>query len=338
MSFQVACGVNVSHWLSQSPARGEERRRRFTETDVARIVSLGFDHIRIPVDESQMWTENGGRQTEAFDLLNTGLDWAEGAGLRAIVDLHIIRSHFFNDEEEPPLFTAETEMERLGTLWSDLSDVLSGRDLETVAYELLNEPVARDNRRWNQVYPYALNAIREREPERTVLLGSNWYNSCESFPDLAVPEDRNLILTYHYYNPFMVTHYRTPWTRIGHYEGPIQYPGSPLPDTEREMIKELRRNGADRELRRFDRTVIRDEMLAAVGVARQHGVPAHCGEFGCFHTVPAEIRERWYRDMASVFRELGVAWSCWDYKGDFGVIGCDGEPTGIAGWLMEVGA
>jgi len=296
---------------------------------------MGFDHVRIPIDEAQMWRDDGKCDAEAFDLLNNGLDWLEAADLNAIIDLHIIRSHYFNDKEEPPLFVAETEMERLSSLWGDLSAVLGGRDVSRVAYELLNEPVARDNRRWNQVYPYALNAIRESEPERTVLLGSNWYNSYESFPDLAVPEDEHLILTYHYYNPFFVTHYQTSWTEIGEYEGPIQYPGSPLPDSETEAIAETRRRGRERELRYIDREVIRDDMLTAVNVARAHNVPVHCGEFGCYRSVPAEIKERWYRDMASVFRELGVAWSCWDYKGSFGVIGKDGEPTGIHQWLME---
>ena len=335
MNYQIACGVNVSHWLSQSPARGDERRRWFTETDVARIASMGFDHLRIPIDESQMWSEDGQRDAEAFALLNNGLDWAESAGLNAIVDLHIIRSHYFNDKEEPPLFVAETEMERLGSLWADLSAVLGGRDIGKVAYEILNEPVARDNRKWNQVYPYALNAIRELEPERTVLLGSNWYNSFQSFPDLAVPDDEHLILTYHYYNPFFVTHYRTPWTEIGTYEGPIQYPGLPIPETETEAIAETKRRGGEHELRYMNRDVIRTDMLTAVSIARENDVPVHCGEFGCYGTVPAEIKERWYRDMASVFRELGVAWSCWEYRGGFGVIGEDGEPTGIHRWLME---
>ena len=50
--------MNIAHWLSQvfgwSP-----RATFFTEEDVKLIKNLGFDHIRMPIDEEQMWTEEG---------------------------------------------------------------------------------------------------------------------------------------------------------------------------------------------------------------------------------------------------------------------------------------
>jgi endoglucanase len=335
VSFTIGNGVNVSHWLSQSPARGKERRNWFTRADVNRIAGMGLDHIRIPIDESHLWTENGSRQAEGFDLLSEGLDWAQAAGLRSIVDLHIIRSHFFNDTEEPPLFTVETEMERFGSLWTDLSQAFSSRSTEMVAYELLNEPVARDDRRWNQVYPYALGAIREREPERAVVLGSNHYNQCRTFPDLAIPDDRNIILTYHYYNPMLITHYGARWTHAGSYDGPVQYPGRPIPESEADRAKTLLGESMAWENRHMDREVMRCDMEVAVTVARERGLAIHCGEFGCYHRSPREVKERWYRDMAGVFRELGVSWSCWDYKGAFGIVDRNGKETGVHHWLLE---
>ncbi len=52
--FVIKRGTNISHWLSQSEARGEARRNYFTEKDVKYLAGLGFDHIRIPVDEMQL--------------------------------------------------------------------------------------------------------------------------------------------------------------------------------------------------------------------------------------------------------------------------------------------
>jgi endoglucanase len=49
--FEIRRGTNISHWLSQSRARGAERRAWFTEDDVQRIAGWGFDHIRLPIDE-----------------------------------------------------------------------------------------------------------------------------------------------------------------------------------------------------------------------------------------------------------------------------------------------
>ena len=40
MRFYIHRGTNISHWLSQSQARGQERRERFTQDDVKRLASL----------------------------------------------------------------------------------------------------------------------------------------------------------------------------------------------------------------------------------------------------------------------------------------------------------
>jgi len=49
-AFAIRRGTNISHWLSQSGRRGQERARFFVEKDVELIASLGFDHIRLPID------------------------------------------------------------------------------------------------------------------------------------------------------------------------------------------------------------------------------------------------------------------------------------------------
>lgn len=71
------------------------------KSDVALIKSLGFDHLRLPIDEEQMWDENGVRHEDAFKLMTNCLDWCEKHQLKAIVDLHILRSHHFNAEVKP---------------------------------------------------------------------------------------------------------------------------------------------------------------------------------------------------------------------------------------------
>ena len=57
--FAINKGVNISNWLSQSDVRGEERKNYFTEAEVQQLAGFGFDHIRLPVDEEQLFTEDG---------------------------------------------------------------------------------------------------------------------------------------------------------------------------------------------------------------------------------------------------------------------------------------
>jgi len=327
--FEVRRGTNVSHWLSQSKRRGAERRAWFTETDVRHIASWRCDHIRLPVDEEQLWHEDGTRDEEAFALLNAGLDWCAAAGLNVIVDLHILRSHYFISETEPALYSDPAELAKFADLWRDLSAFLRARPIDQVAYELLNGAVADDPERWNRVAQHVFDVVRALEPERIIVLGSNRWGQVQTFPQLCVPEDDHVILTFHYYNPMLITHHTAPWTDIGVYTGPIQYPGVPVPE---EGLMELDRTlpGKGRVANApFDRDVMRQQMQIAVDVARAHDKPLYCGEFGVYRAVPNDIRCAWYRDIIAVFDEFGISWANWDYKGDFGLITPDGAETGI---------
>jgi endoglucanase len=341
MDFEISRGTNISHWLSQSQRRGQERRRAFTRDDVRRIADWGFDHLRLPVDEEQLWDESGRRESEAFDLLQAALDWCAAAGLRSIVDLHILRCHHFNQETVPALYTDDAAARHFANLWRDLSDALAGRPTDAVAYELLNEPVAPDPEDWNRVALAALAAVREREPQRTVVLGSNNFQSCDTFDRLDVPDRQTepgdcLVLSCHFYRPMFVTHYRAPWWRGGcDYDGPVEYPGRPIPE---EAFSSLAADRQEAWGGALNEHWDREAMLAAFAkpqaVRKKTGRPLYCGEFGCRLVTPEPARTRWYRDLVSVFDELQIAFANWDYRGGFGLVDADGHDTGTAALLL----
>ena len=212
-NFKIKRGTNVSHWLSQSEARGEMRRLHIQEEDFARLEKLGFDFVRIPIDEVQFWDEKGNKLPEAWTLLTNALDWARKHNLRAIVDLHIIRSHYFNAVNEGgssanTLFTSEKSQQDLINLWYQLSDVLKGYSTDWVAYEFMNEPVADEHEQWNQLVAKVHKALRAREPQRTLVVGSNRWQGYETMKYLKVPQgNKNIVLYFHYYNPMILTHY-----------------------------------------------------------------------------------------------------------------------------------
>ena len=326
MSFALRHGVNISHWLSQSERRGAERRAWFAQADVERIASSGFDHIRIPADEEQLWDEQGQREPEAFELLEQGLDWCEQADLRVVVDLHIIRSHYFNAAGEPPLFADPAEQEKFCALWSDLSEALAQRSLDWVAYELLNEPVARDPDDWNRLAARALAEVRAHEPERVVAIDCNGAADPRAFSELRVPDDEHIILSFHFYDPLLFTHYRAPWAAMRVYEGPIDYPGELVSQEEWDAFPpELR--FACRDERAFAEPDFERVLAPALALAKETGLRIWCGEFGALGTTPESARERWYRDALSALARHEIPWTVWDYKGDFGIFDAKGQPT-----------
>ena len=66
-----------------------------------RIAGLGFDHVRLPIDEMQMWAEDGTRDEGAFEIMHKAIKWSLENDLMVLIDLHILRSHHFNAEEKP---------------------------------------------------------------------------------------------------------------------------------------------------------------------------------------------------------------------------------------------
>ncbi len=336
MPINIHCGTNISEWLSQSKLRGSERATFFTSRDVAFIAGLGFDHIRLPVDEEQLWDESGKPDSEAFGLLEAALDWCAEYGLKAVVDLHLLRTHNFIEKTTPSLFTDPTEANRFAGLWSDLSHFLRGRPLSQVAYELLNEPIAADPLDWNRVAMAGYQAIRKHEPLRTIVLGSNTWNQTHTFNELAVPVDQHLILTFHYYHPMPITHYGASWWEGGVWDGPVNYPGRLISaEDQADFTSAAPGNLSHLASEVWDRERIRQDLQIPLKVARYHGCPLYCGEFGAYEKAPLELRLAWYKDMISLLKEYDIAWANWDYKGGFAPVIKGGEVTDIVPIILE---
>ncbi|MFH1716635.1 MAG: glycoside hydrolase family 5 protein [Planctomycetota bacterium] len=324
--FHISRGVNISHWLSQSQRRGPQREAYFGAKDVAFIAGLGYDHIRLPVDEEQLWDEQGNREQEAFQLLNNAIGWCRKHNLRIVVDLHILRSHHFNAKDKP-LWTDPKAQDRFLDLWKDLSAELKGYPDNLVAYELMNEPVADDSEDWNKLVEKAVKSIRKTEPHRKIVIGSNKWQSVSTFDQLRIPEgDRNIILSFHFYTPMLITHHKASWTNVGKYEGPVNYPGQIVDPKEIEQLpaeiaRIVRQNNGV-----YNREVLEELLQKPLQVARKYDLPLYCGEWGCLSTVPRQARMQWYADVRHNLEKNNIAWANWDYKGGFGIIGRGDQP------------
>jgi len=318
-------GTNLAHWLSQTKRTGESRRNFILKEDIARIADLGFDHVRLPIDEQHMWDTEGNRDDDAFATMHDAIRWSLEHDLRVVVDLHILRSHYFNAAEKP-LFTDTTEQEKFADLWRDLSSALHAYPTDSLVYELMNEPVADDADDWNRLVAKVFAVVRELEPERTIIIGSNRWQSVNTFDDLVVPDDDKIILSYHFYEPFMLSHYDTPWTFMNGYTGPVHYPGVILTEAEFEALPDAQRDAVDEFVGRvFDKKILTEMMEKPLRVANTLGLPLYCGEYGVFNKAPRAERLRWYQDIQEIFDENDISSANWNYKSEqFGLVGNDG--------------
>lgn len=330
--FVIKKGLNASHWLSQSKKRGEERSTYMTEEDFAIIAEMGFDHVRLPIDEMHMWDEEGNRIDEAFELMHKGIQASIDNGMRVIVDLHVLRSHHFNaangdGEGANNLFESAEAQQDFIKYWVELSGELKQYSNSLVAYEPMNEAVADNHEDWNKLINWVISEIRKLEPERTIIMGSNMWQQTSTFPHLRVPEgDSNIILSFHFYTPMPFSHYKASWTPMKAYEGPVNYPGLIVDTNDLAGLDETTNDAIMRYYAVYNKESMANDMLPAITKAKELGLKLFCGEFGLFPTTPMEMREQWYSDMIEIFEENDIAWSHWNYKNDFPVVHEDLTP------------
>ena len=121
--FPIQRGINISHYLSQNPDYKSTGKNIFTENDAIFLSQKGYDHIRLPIDEENLWNESGEKQKDAFYMLHSAIGWCITHQLRVIVDLHIVRAHYFNNKSNL-LWESITEKNHFVQLWLQLSDEL----------------------------------------------------------------------------------------------------------------------------------------------------------------------------------------------------------------------
>jgi endoglucanase len=330
--FVLWRGINLSHWHSQS-GPWVLKHKYITPDDIRLIQSFGYDHVRLPVDESELWLDDGTVNEQAFTYVEKCLGWCADAGLVVVLDLHILRSHHFNarnNEGAMTLWTDRAAQDTFIRLWQQLSDRFHDYPVNFLAYELMNEPVAPQHEQWNTLINRAVEAVRQREPDRLVVMGSNRWQQPFTFPHLRVPTaDPNIILSCHTYHPYFVTHYKAHWSASRFYTGPVHYPGQTITDADFEKYVDksneplMDRLTEERGREHFDKDKLRTIVSQAVDRAAELGLQLYCNEFGCLPSVPRDVRLRYYTDITDVFRENNMAFANWDYKGDFGILRWD---------------
>lgn len=329
-AFEIKRGINLSHWLSQRGDNSPAIKDGMSEIDFIRICRAGFDHVRLPIDEEVLWQEDGQMNKDAFEYLHKGIKWALQNDLRVIVDLHIVRAHNFNagnEGKKNTLWDSLEAQEHFISLWRDLINELKNYPVSDVAYEIMNEPTAPNHDDWNKLVEKVYKIIRATEKKRVIVIGSNMWQGVDTFQYLKVPQgDEFILLSCHFYEPFLLSHYKAGWTEFGKYQGDVHYPGYLVTKDEYESYSE-----ADKKLTaRWTMYPWNKEMLAsylgrAKKIADEKGLNLYCGEFGIYEKAPTEDALRWYRDVIEVFDSMDIAWAKWDYKGGFGVYTSDNQ-------------
>ena len=223
-------GVNLGGWLSQCDETTQEHFETYiTDADIKWISGMGLDHVRLPVDYSQIEDESGAPIEAGLARIDDCVDWCDSAGLNLLLDLHKAYGYSFDPLDEGAVreafFRDPALQERFIAMWRRLAERYGKRG--NVAFDLLNEVVSPDVAdSWNDIAGRAIAAIREIAPDTWIVVGGVCYNNVRSVPLLALPDDARLAYNFHCYEPMVFTHQKAHWLKDMPRDLDVAYPDS----------------------------------------------------------------------------------------------------------------
>ena len=321
-------GVNLGGWISQFKEYNLNHFASFiTEKDIAYISSLGFDHVRVPVDYNVLEDEEGNERAGGFRYLEDCRQWCEKHGLNMLIDLHECYGYSFDplkkDMDRRKFFYDEALQARFFALWEKIARRFAAYPRQ-VAFEPLNEVVLFEVKdAWNTVLTKYIKLIRSIAPDSYIVVGGVFYNSVMTVQDLRVPVDSKIVYNFHCYEPIVFTHQGAYWQDTMPLDFRIGYPRS---------VEEYRKK--HKEIYHDTDGAVFMDGLGEMGVgfferifepairkAEQDGVALYCGEYGVIDKADNDSKIRWLEDIHTAFRKHGIGRALWNYKEkDFGFV------------------
>jgi endoglucanase len=268
---------------------------RFKESYFKMIREAGFSTIRVNLftfshmDSSYIieprWLET--------------LDWVVKKGLEAKL-IVILDMHEYNAMADDPIGKKEMFL----SVWRQLAPRYKDQPSE-VLFEVLNEPNQKlTAEMWNDYLAEAVKIIRSTNPTRTLIIGPGDWNGIESLPKLKLPEnDRNIIVTVHFYYPLQFTHQGAPWSK------------------ENKDLSGIKWMGTDQEKKEIE-----SRFQLAADWSKANDRPIFLGEFGAYDGVAEmDSRVRYTAFVARTAEKLGFSWAYWQFDSDFIVYDINNE-------------
>ena len=321
------CGMGIGGWLTNYKrfnVLDEDQRwvltvgdyehfhSYITRRDIEYIASLGFDHIRLGFDQIVLQDTDGTYREEIFEIIDDFILWCERSGLNIVLNLHKAMGNYCDIPEDVSLIDSNELQKSFIDFWLHFEKRFSHKP--DIAFELLNEVRDVEPEKWNDLAKRTVNAIRELNRERKIIIGSVCWNNLNRIKDLCVLDDENVIYTFHMYDPSEFTHQRSVLqNKHCFYNRDMPYPGDI--DRYKDFYKTVfGRDDAYEGYDVMDAKYMRDLLKPAKDFIDAHPDKIlWCGEFGTIHHAKLCWRMAWFKDVISFLKENSIPYSVWNY-------------------------
>lgn len=258
----------------------------------------GFNNMRIPVswEEHVTPTETGCTvDPEWMKQVFWAVDLAIKNGMVVVLNAH----HWNSIYDSKP----DAEIPCLLDVYRQMMVEVVKYPADSLVVETLNEPRGKlTSAKWNVLVDSIVNVVRAADPQRVVMVGTHNYNNASATSLLKLPSDsRNLILTFHYYEPFAFTHQGASFVE----------PSYPVGKEWTATLSEMR--------------AVKNAFEGVKAWADVHDMPVYLGEFGAFGAADSVSRETWTTFMTDISKKMGFGWAYWEFCSGFGVYDEDAD-------------
>jgi endoglucanase len=282
-------GINFGNYLEAPP--DASWGQTLTDEDFSIVQQAGFTTVRVPIGWSSHVSAGPGYTIDPAFMAT--IDWvvseAQKYRLNAILDYH---------GDEALMKDPASEGARYLATWKQIAAHFKDAP-PSILFELLNEPNHQlDAPHWNALLAQALAIVRVDNPHRTVVIGPAHWNGIGDLKKLVLPEgDRDIIVTFHFYDPMKFTHQGASW----------------IDNPEVKHAKNVTWTGMPAETRPMNEAF---DQAAAWGAA--HHRPLFLGEFGAYKNGDMASRARWVAFVARAADARGISWAYWEFSAGFG--------------------
>ncbi len=316
---RLRSGANVCRWFRFPRNESAEHFSEYIpEAEAEMMASIGVRHVRLCVAPKVILdAATGTVREEPARFLEAAIRRFHRASLAVMVDIH-------NEDRAAELDPAWQNA--FVKFWSAFALRLAKSDPELTLLEIINEPVFdKREEEWSTFNARLAAAIRASAPQHTIVTsGPNW-GGIDGLRKLKLLPDRNVVYSFHCYDPFTFTHQGATWSGDG--VKPLRgvpYPSSP--ETVAPLLPTLGGLPASKAMvEKYGRDQWNKDKLVArfrqgIEWGAQHQVPLYCGEFGVFPPyAKPEHRANWFRDFGEVLAANKIGWAVWGWDEGFGL-------------------
>jgi endoglucanase len=310
-------GVNITRWFWLLKETHYDPAHYLGDADLKLMNSLGLRSVRLAVDPAYILdARNPSVPLPSIVNLDRAIDALIQANLLVVLELQ--------DDKKAAWESDPAYVEAIMKLWGALADRCAKHSPDMLIFEIVNEPrFEAAPLAWQPIAERWANTMRTHAPAHTLALGGPRWGGLDGLELLTPVADKNVIYSFHFYEPFAFTHQGATWAGpdvVALRDMPYPYAKS-LCDAVTLAQKDETTRATVRAYcnEQWDAAKVLKTLSRATTWSKKYAVPVWMGEFGAICKAPRDARSAWLRDTRVAAETLAIPWTLWGYDDCFGL-------------------